>query len=778
MRRPSGLGYVEVSFSRFQTSINRVLPLTTLLGVALSSLCLLGISFWGSAVLVGVLAALTWFGKRLLAHLTSVEFGFAVSAITGGGVFVFISQIQLIAGVSHHAAYWISLTALLGSGIYLQISSQAVGIKSVNTTADAYCAISVGLVAMGISHYWLLPFGLGLILAERLINKRETATAFKAAATCLAIGGWFVSHSMRPDRWWHYYQGHSSQYHEALAWSIGWFGIFEQPGYAGGTVANYHWFSFAFWGSLSSIASLPPYFSLTRVALLLIPSFFASLAVRRPERLPEGLSSRWTLILIATIALNCNGAESTTFGLLVAIALLTVVRETIDARATYKHSIILVLLSLMLFVSKVPVALVTGISLAILALIQLIRRRSVTWLPPLALLTVSALYSFIFMSQNESEMWGRFDFGLASSLTELADLLEPRSSLNFYIWVTGVAVVFSQRKLYKPPILHLTVLIAGLMALFSHLILPGQHTRYVGATGIALITLLAVWNIDEIFSGLNKRTPKTHLILSMGSVAMWAFAGYKSPSQLGRLESVLDFGGIVGSFVRNLIIGSGLTFFFLTIAPMVYVAFRKRLTVVLLSTAVLGAFAGQTIEYYVQLRGWGPEIYESTEPMYGVFGRSDLQALSKFIDSYTDERAVLASNQFCCFGEAWAESGSPEFESLFLPAPPGDRGPLNYSRYGGHDYLLPAHVRRRFIAQGLRLYLLLRDESLSQEEPLRRLRLSLEFANRPSLRSLEELRSLGVSGFVVNLSLTQQSDWSGFAKEMFRMGNYLYLDLT
>lgn len=753
-------------------------PRLAILVAVVASINLLGVSLWDSIVLVFVLSAMTWFGKMFLARLISVEFGFAVSAITGGGVFVFLSQLQIIAGVSHHFAYWISLTALVASAMYLNLSSKVVEIKTADTTADIYLALSVGLIAMGVSHYWLLPFGLGLIFAERILRKCQTVTALKVAVICLAIGGWLVAHAMRPDRWWQYYQGHSSQYHEALSWSTSWWGIFEQPGYFGGTVANYHWFSFAFWGSLSSIASLPPYFALTRVAILLVPSLFASLFVWQPRRFPDGFSVRWTVILLAVIAMDTNRTESVTFALLVAIAFLTVVREILDLKSTYRQGIIFCLFSLTLFLSKVPVAVVTGIALAILVLTQLLSRKRLTWLPPFTLLFVAALYSITFMSDNEPEMWGRFNFGLSATLTELADFLEPKSALNFFVWATGLAVVFNQRRLRRIPVLYLAVLSAALMAFSAHLVLPGQHTRYFGVTGLSLVTLVAVWNFDEVFSGSKQRTTKNQVILLTAIFTVFLSSGYLSPEYLRRLEPSLELDGATGAFLKNVFVGSGLTFVLLLVAPIAYIALRKRLMVALLATAVLGAAAGQVIEYYRQLRAWGPEIYESTEPMYGVFGKSDLRALSAFVQETTDEKAVLASNQFCCFGEDWAEPGRFEFESLFLHGPDGVRGQVNQARFGGHDYMLPAHIRRRFLAQGLRLYLLLQDESISREEPLRRLRLSIEFANRPSSRSLAELRSLGVSGFVVNLSLTEQRDWSQFADEQFRMGNYVYLDLT
>jgi hypothetical protein len=56
--------------------------------------------------------------------------------------------------------------------------------------------------------------------------------------------------------------------------------------------------------------------------------------------------------------------------------------------------------------------------------------------------------------------------------------------------------------------------------------------------------------------------------------------------------------------------------------------------------------------------------------------------------------------------------------------------------------------------------------------------LSLDFANNPTRQITAELKAYGVSGFVVNLSLTDNRDWSKFAIEKFRSGNFLYLELN
>lgn len=66
---------------------------------------------------------------------------------------------------------------------------------------------------------------------------------------------------------------------------------------------------------------------------------------------------------------------------------------------------------------------------------------------------------------------------------------------------------------------------------------------------------------------------------------------------------------------------------------------------------------------------------------------------------------------------------------------------------------------------------------LPTTDQIRRMVTSPEFANEPSRLSYSELWARGVSGYVVNLSLTDRRDWSNFAVEKFRSGSFLYLEL-
>jgi len=742
--------------------------------LGLATLRLLDVSLLGSLTLVFVFAVLLLIGKGLAGRLVKREFGFGVSLLLGSGVLVLLAQVLLTIGVDRRFAHWTSLGVIaMGIAWMHFVRSGGRVFDHAALAKEVLFAVPLGLIAVGLSHTWLLPFGLAVVAAHRIFQQSPSRRFMRIAAISGVVLGWLISQNLRPERWWYYYQGHSSQYHESLSWSSAWFGIFEQPGYVGGSIANYHWFSFAFFGGLSSLASLAPYVALMKLSPLIVSLIFASLFLVRPDRLPAALSARWTIVLLAVVAMDTNRMESVTFAILIAFAFLTVVRDTLDARQDRGLTVVFLLLSLVLFLSKVPVALVIGMIVSFVVVCQTMRGERISWLAPVTLLVVSAAYSQVFMRNNDPEMWGRFNFSFNSSLSELTDILEPRSFLNLTLW-SLVPMILGRQWLRAWKAIDVAVVTVAVLSLTLHVVLSGQHTRYFGVTGIALLTMVAVKKLDAALDTPNSVLPPKMQLLVMSMTVFCAIEGYLSVKVFRRIvDNYMTLGGSLGDLVSNVLKTSGSLVGLLVIGIVLSFVKRGRLVPILLVAASLGVFAGQTSEYYRQLRNWGPEIYESTEPMYGVFGGADLRALADFVSAETDESAVLASNQFCCFGDTWVNPELPEFESLFLP-----NGALNQARYGGHDYLLPAHVRRRFLAQGVRLYLLLQDQSISKDEPFERLRLSVAFANHPSTDIVRELQTRNVTGFIVNLSLTQRRDWSQYGKELFRMGNYAYIDLT
>jgi hypothetical protein len=162
-------------------------------------------------------------------------------------------------------------------------------------------------------------------------------------------------------------------------------------------------------------------------------------------------------------------------------------------------------------------------------------------------------------------------------------------------------------------------------------------------------------------------------------------------------------------------------------------------------TSMAGVFFSFQIDDYLRIKAKGVEWYtvrENTEPN---FGTNDLIEVGQFIRNRTDQDLILASNNF-----------------------------IRKIKQGGANYLLPVETRRRFLLQGLRFQTGLREPSIEQTN---RMNLSIEFAENPSTLSLKRLKEYGVEGYVVNLALTDRQDWSEFAIEVFRSGDFVFMML-
>jgi len=140
-----------------------------------------------------------------------------------------------------------------------------------------------------------------------------------------------------------------------------------------------------------------------------------------------------------------------------------------------------------------------------------------------------------------------------------------------------------------------------------------------------------------------------------------------------------------------------------------------------------------------------------------------LRELGDFVRRELPRGVVLASNNFCCFGESWIDK----------PTTANSR-----AAFGGANFQLSAETQRRFLAQGLLFGgAYYRSPPRLNEDEERRLRLSLSFANSPSLQDLTSLREFGVTHFIVNLQLTDHLDWSEFGSVIFRVDEFIIIEL-
>jgi hypothetical protein len=158
-------------------------------------------------------------------------------------------------------------------------------------------------------------------------------------------------------------------------------------------------------------------------------------------------------------------------------------------------------------------------------------------------------------------------------------------------------------------------------------------------------------------------------------------------------------------------------------------------------------------------------------------GSPDARDMAQYIRENSTFDAIMASNNFCqfdvdkyCAGTMWFDKDLEKYHAnsrlLLLDTP---------NKFGGSNYSLVANSRRRFLVQGLRFISLY---EYPNAEMINRMKVSIDFANYPSARSLQELKSYGVAGFVVNLDQTLNRNWLPFATETYSNSTYAYLQLN
>jgi hypothetical protein len=233
-----------------------------------------------------------------------------------------------------------------------------------------------------------------------------------------------------------------------------------------------------------------------------------------------------------------------------------------------------------------------------------------------------------------------------------------------------------------------------------------------------------------------------------------------------RLVSFLNF---LPELAKSIVLDSG-AFLLIGVLTAGLLTFFRQIK----SWALLGAVAiiggvtlGTGLIEYTRVLNYGPENYTNWLSNASPISSDEVREMGSFIRSTTNKNAILASNNFCCAGSDWFTQIEQD-PSEYSIEEHGER------KWGGANYLLPVETRRRFLIQGLRFQT---GSGVASPEQLERLRITLQFANSPSPATVAALKSYGVSGYVVNLSLTTNRDWSSYATEHFRTAHFVFLQL-
>lgn len=740
--------------------------------LALVTLKLLDVPWFASVLCVLVLLILNAFGNAFGTRFFGTGFGFSTNFVVGCGVFVFLGQIFIAIGIDYRFAHWLSLLILLGSAAVMWLTDiDGTGTESDHGESNAETALALGLVALAIFHMWLVPFAAAVLAHNWFFGHERRAKTYFLGVITMVVG-WGVALRLRPEKWWYLYQGSDAQFFESLGWSIARWGVFEHPGLSGGSIASYHWFTYAFFGSMSSVAQLEPWIAIMRIGPLLIAVLLSGLFLSRNLSRTAFTSTQRLTVLLAVLATGILRVDSQTFSLVVAFAVFNAISVARGKNFRTAHYALFILLSVMIMLSKVSTA---AIVVTILALSFVVQRNRVErrLIPIIACFIVgfTATYLSLLRYNKLGMLQAGLGFSVDSTLNEIQDFLEPVIILNYLLWV--LFFLSARRNTnavsYEFKTSALSVARVGSVAALTHLLLSGTSTSYFALAGIALITFMMVERFQQhTFPNRERISPMNASLLLLLTVLSIAL-GFWSSQTIRQVGSRLDFDGRIETFLGRTII-SGEWQLVLLVVLLATLAVRKvRVSVPLVLLAAVGLFVGQRAENYSQLRSLGESHYATSDPATAIFASSDLVALGEYVRTNTPTDVILASNQFCGI----------EQDALY-PSEDTDLLLLLYKWSGecdwaGANYLVPAETQRRFLIQGPRF----QHSKLGLDaEQIDRLELSLEFANHPSRESLLRLKSFGVSGFVVNLSLTSRLDWDGFAIERFREGEFVYLELN
>jgi hypothetical protein len=178
-----------------------------------------------------------------------------------------------------------------------------------------------------------------------------------------------------------------------------------------------------------------------------------------------------------------------------------------------------------------------------------------------------------------------------------------------------------------------------------------------------------------------------------------------------------------------------------------------------------GALLLGSHENYQRERSWFENWSSNSQP----HAAKSLNEVADFLRLSSSRDAIAASNNFCCSGSNWFDEmlHQGQADEMYLRSHDGHK-------WGGDNSLLVAHSQRRFLVQSPRF---LTAYTFPAEDLIRRIRLSVDFANSPSSELVESLRSYGVSYFIVNLDQTPVRNWQRFGTVLVSNSDFLLLEL-
>lgn len=721
-------------------------------------------------------------GRALAAKSGFGEVGLGVGFVVGVGTFVFSGQALLIAGIPAYVAHWSVLAAMVAVAALISRQRATADFTDVPSVgAEALFALSVALIVLSIRHPWVFPFAIPVAILERYRHHTQHQVVLRLVTASLIPVGWLVASVLRPDRWWYYYQNGDASFFESISWTTSHWSVFEQPGNVGESMVSYHWLSYTFFGGVSHIAQLAPFEALMKLGVPLISVVLVSLLCSQMSTQSRKLNNQtWITICLVIIGLSWLRIDSASFGMMSALSFIVLAyryfKFPVGRIAPF---LLLTLSSLTVIFSKTPTVLVLGGLFTIHFYAEHVFRGRRNYIV-LGSLVAASLVSFllVFRGSRAGDSIFVLDFSPLRALDQVLSfpvtgLLIPLGLLAYFGGSTDFATHDEElRRLLKYVFLCvLGVILPALFFYHSHLFV--QPTIFIASSITTWIFINRYCpNSDTSVRSLRLRWQQTFALIA---ILCLSFAYRVFINQISARTGLRD---ALGEVFWLLLFNSGLFLLIGVIVTAVIVIHRGRITQRLASGVIavcLAVTVGLALDYSRRIATWGPSVNTNSQRNDSPFGGNDLTAAASFIRMETQTNDIFATNNFCCFGQAWWMGIVSSLNQDDESSRTWKDANSNVSTWGGDNYLASAYTRRRFLMEGLAFQV--GHVQGPTKEQIQRMTLSLQFANSPNEQVASDLKAYGVSGYVVNLSLTKHRDWSEFAIERFRSGDFAYLEL-
>lgn len=785
-----------------RVSVSVIAPLTAWCIASIAALALIEIPFLSIVILLATLSVFAWFGNVVCHGCQLGSLGFGTNLVIGIGSHVVISQMLLISNFDPQISHWTSLVILLviGSLVLLKAESHRKLLRRIDA-AELLFSTSIGVLVFAVRQPWLLPFGIALVTIERALQHEAWRRAgWRLVGLFLIAGlGFLLSWFLRLDRWSYLYLGGDTGFFESIGWITSEFGVFEHPGLSGGSIAGYHWLSYTFLGGISHLSGLPPWDATTKVGVPLLLVMLAGIVTRAPWRttIDKIRLPMWALVLGVLVGASFIRYESAAFGIVAGLGFLSVVgRYFTPERPQPLNLVVVGIVSFTVIMSKATTGLVVGAALCVLAFGYRGRGLRNVLAPILVFSTVGVFAYLVFFRTSQFTEAGQ-TVRVSPPLTVLREVI---LGTPFFVWgalLVLMVLIDPRARSNKNPGGRFVRSLALVSTASIALGFVAQYQQQVMHAAFLLTVVCASWSLagllpSEKTSTRREMFPVRYLL---GIFLIPLLAGFLLPVVYNRLDQMTNIPeslGVTGWDLTRKIFP-----FVIPWLTVLYMVGRRSRSTQLMSFVVIvvaSLLSGLTLDQARRTATWGPAVAVNWALNDSAMPNDDLRAIGSHIRSTTNPETILASNDFCCFGDLWWKEIVRDLEAhaskksrwwqvlqttdwwKALESEYGRglfEGSIKDTRLGGDNYLLAGDSRRRVLIQGLK-----HQAAIPTPDQVNRMTLSLAFANDPDIEIVRELKRYGVSGFVVNLNLTDQRDWSQFAVEKFRSGNYVFLRLN